>query len=93
MNESSQGAAPTEPRPEPQASVGRVVLFTPSGGTTRKGQKYPATITHCFGGDCVNLSVGQDGSFPLTPGELTPTSVMKKTRDDQTYVWEWPARV
>lgn len=49
-----------------EPTVGRVVLYRPRGDQgPGKGQPYPATITHVWGRNCVNLSLCNDGSFPL----------------------------
>lgn len=74
-------------------SVGRIVHYTPpqqDGVHSGKGQAYPATITHVWGDACVNLSVHNDGSFPLKAEELTPTSV---SFGEGPRTWSWPPRV
>lgn len=80
--------------PLPTPAVGRAVLFYPAltreHGTVslrdaKRGQPFPATITHVWGGQTVNLSVTPDGSFgdigtvtslvlraPLAEGEEMP---------------------
>ena len=67
--------------PNLKPTVGRVVWYYPSVQNDRvdpqsgKGQPYPAVITHVWGDSVVNLAVQNDGSFPLKPEALTPTSV------------------
>lgn len=74
-------------------SVGRIVYYTPLNTgkeRDRKGQPFPATITHVWGDDCVNLAVANDGSFNLREDERHPTSVMRGTGPG---TWSWPPRV
>lgn len=73
-------------------SVGRIVHLNKVYGRedSPKGQPYPAIITHVFSDTCVNLSIFNDGSFPLGANELTRTSVMFGTDAGQ---WSWPPRV
>jgi len=75
-------------------SVGRVVIFQPSGNT-QKPSGYPAVITQVWSDTCVNLSVQNDGSYPLQDGQLRPTSVSQLPADAPagTSGWSWPPRV
>lgn len=79
-------------------TVGRLVHFTPSQDTLDahaavakvKDQPYPANITHVFSNGCVNLSVADDGSFPLSGEDKLPTSVNLGTGPR---TWCWPPLV
>ncbi len=87
----SDAAGQPAPNYPIKPTVGRLVLYTPpaDAGTTGNGvkdQPYPATITHVFSDTCVNLSVDQDGSFPLEETELHPTSVVIGTGPR---TWDW----
>lgn len=75
-------------------SVGRIVHYTPPNPTASgKVQPYPAVITHVWSDSCVNLSVHNDGSFPLD--DLKPTSVTQAGDPSQPTPrsWSWPPRV
>lgn len=82
----------TEPVQKP--SVGRIVHYRPAFddkmNSETKSQPYPAIITHVWGDECVNLSVFQDGSYPLAGSSLAQTSVSKGEGDRS---WSWPPRV
>lgn len=76
---------------EQKPSVGRIVHYRPMVATAdNKGQPYPAVITHVFSDTCVNLSVLNDGSHPLSQNMLQPTSVMLGTEPRS---WSWPPMV
>lgn len=82
-------------------TIGRIVHYWPGNLDDRapkKGQPYPAVITHVHSDDCVNLTVFNDNSFPLG-GKFSPphtiTSVCKWNgvdKPDGLSVWDWPAR-
>ncbi len=78
-------------------TVGRIVLYR-SRTDNNKGQAYPAVITHVWSDSCVNLSIIQDGSYPLPAGEFTHgscvTSVLQSSdpADLQPRTWIWPPR-
>lgn len=72
-------------------TVGRIVHFY-AAETAKKGQPYPAVITHVWSDECVNLQVCPDGSFPFE-GSPYPTSVMlAKDPTNLQNVWSWPPR-
>lgn len=89
MSETEAPATQTPPAPTPKSpspTVGRVVNFNP-GIPSKKGQFYPALITHVFSDTTVNLCVLNDGSWPL--GELTPTSVTFSEDGAAARSWSW----
>ncbi len=81
----SARAQPETAEPPHRPTVGRIVHY--HANRERKGQPYPAIITHVWSRDCVNLKVLTDGSFPVE--YCTPTSVLLGTGDGQ---WSWPER-
>ena len=85
---------------EQKPSVGRIVHYHPGDQEDRKGQPYPAVITHVWSDTCVNLETMNDGSFPLRIGstgmdvEKNPTSVcLANEGQTEGRRWEWPPRV
>ena len=79
------------PAPAQKPSVGRIVHYMPKHVEDNKGQPYPAVITHVWSETCVNLSVANDGSFPLCDPPR-PTSVCFDA-DGAPGTWCWPPRV
>jgi hypothetical protein len=69
-------------------TVGRVVLYTPSPNALaeKKGQPYPAIITHVWSDECVNLFVCPDGSFG--PHDMVHTSVLY-SEGEAPGTWRW----
>jgi hypothetical protein len=82
--------------PVQNPTVGRVVHYRPRPSDfldkdrAQKGQPFPAVVTHVWGDTTVNLSIGQDGTFPLLANALIQTSV---TLGDGEGEWSWPPRV
>lgn len=88
-------------------SVGRIVHYWPNaehgktanqpGVRARKGQPYPAVITHVWSDTCVNLRVIDDGSHSLGSGTSMPTVTSCVLADAASppdgEFWSWPARV
>ena len=66
-------------------SLGRVVLFSPSG-TTRE---YPALVTCPHNDTCVNLQ-----AFPVSQFPSEETSVTEQDPPHESHSsWRWPPRV
>lgn len=88
-------AAPAGQKP----AVGRVLHYHPSHDEitnepqmANKGQPYPATITHVWGDDCVNVKLDQDGSFHVPSERQLKTSV-RIAEQPTPGCCTWPPRV
>lgn len=73
-----------------QPTVGRIVLYTPADEelAARKGQPYPAIVTHVFSDTCVNLSVMGDGSFGIPCEGVNVTSACH-CDEGTPGTWKW----
>lgn len=79
-------------------TVGRVVHFFDSSEASAAGkaQPWPATVTHVWGPECVNLSVHEDGSFPLVRPRPTSVQFYERAEDvpeGAVRYCLWPPRV
>jgi hypothetical protein len=77
----------------PKPSVGRIVHYWPTNleaGDRPKEQPYPAMITHVFGDQCVNLDIGNDGSFPLREPCLKTSVSLGDPSSITPGTWSWP---
>ena len=82
-------------------TVGRIVHYWPGNindGAPKKGQPYPAIITHVFSELCVNLTVFNDNSFPMGGEHSAPLSITSvglwngQGVPVGQNVWAWPPR-
>lgn len=83
-------------------TIGRIVHYWPGSPDEpepkKKGQPYPAIVTHVHSDDCVNLTVFNDNSYPIGSGMSYPFARSSVCiwngvgKPDGLNVWTWPAR-
>lgn len=74
-----------------QPTVGRIVLYTPDDSdlAARKGQPYPAVVTHVHSDDNVNLFVFPDDTFGLFGSRVTTLTSVLYDQGGAPGTWRW----